>query len=147
MAFQLLIWLKMELRILDNKALGDRIADFLVDGGGGGTLNAGILRNNKYVFDVSRHLFEVLNSGENPTFALVPTTRTTAAHRTILRGGKGLAERATGEIVEIVGLALARLVVGDVGVAADVDQAALLIEDRHRQVAAEAVGVVDVKQR
>lgn len=86
---------KMELRILNNKALGDRIADFLVDGGGGGTLNAGILRNNKYVFDVSRHLFEVLNSGENPTFALVPTTRTTAAHRTILRGGKGLAERAT----------------------------------------------------
>lgn len=86
---------RMELRKLDNKALGDRIADFQVDGGGGGALSRGILRDNKYVFDVTRHLFEVLNSRENPTLALVPTTRTTAPNRTILRGGSGLAERAT----------------------------------------------------
>jgi len=86
---------KMELRLLEGKSLGDRIIDFQTDGGGGGTLSRGILRNNKYVIDLTRHLFEVLNSKENPTLALVPTTRTTAANRTILRGGSGLSERAT----------------------------------------------------
>ncbi len=85
----------MELRALNGKTLGDRILDFQTDGGGGGSLSRGVLRNNKYVLDVRRHLFEVLNSGENPTLALVPRTRTTAANRTILRGGEGLMEKAT----------------------------------------------------
>jgi len=85
---------RMELRELDGRALGDRIADFQIDGGGGGSLSRGVLRDNKYVFNVTRHLFEVLNSQINNTLALVPTTRTTAPHRTILRGGAGLSEKA-----------------------------------------------------
>lgn len=86
---------RMELRSLEGRTLGDRITDFQIDGNGGGTLSRGVLRNNKYAFNITRHLFEVLNRKENPTLALVPTTRTTAPHRTILRGGSGLAERAT----------------------------------------------------
>lgn len=84
----------MELRLLNGKTLGDRISDFRTEGGGGGSLERGLLRNNKYVIDIRRHLFEVLNSGENPTLALIPRTRTTAANRTVLRGGEGLMERA-----------------------------------------------------
>lgn len=84
----------MEIRILDGKSLGDRIIDFQSESGGG-ALSRGVLRNNKYVMDLRRHLFEVLNSGENPTLALVPRTRTTAANRTVIRGGEGLMEKAT----------------------------------------------------
>lgn len=84
----------MELRLLDGRAIGNRISDFSTDGGGGGGLERGLLRNNKYVIDIRRHLFEVLNSGENPTLALIPRTRTTAANRTVLRGGEELMERA-----------------------------------------------------
>lgn len=85
----------MELRKLNGRALGDAIKDFQVSGGGGGTLSRGVLRDNKYVIDIRRHLFEVLNTGENPTLALIPRTRTTAANRTILRGGEGLMDKAT----------------------------------------------------
>ncbi len=84
----------LELRLLEGKSIGDRITDFRVEGGGGGNLTRGVLRNNKYTIDVRRHLFEVLNSGENPTLALVPRARTSAANRTILRGGEGLTEKA-----------------------------------------------------
>lgn len=87
---------RMEIRQLDGFTLGDRILDFSGDDGtGDGTLRRGVLRNNKYVFSLTRHLFAVLNSGENNTLAIIPATRTTAANRTILRGGSGLQERAT----------------------------------------------------
>lgn len=86
---------RMEIRRLNGTSLGDRIIDFQVDGGGDGNIRRTVLRNNRYSFDITRHLFEVLNSGENPTLALVPVIRTTAASRTILRGGSGLSERAT----------------------------------------------------
>ena len=58
-----------------------------------------------------------------------------------------LAKRATREVVEVVCLIDARLIVGDVGVTADVDQPPLLVKDGHREIAAETVGIVDVKQR
>ncbi len=87
---------RMEIRHLDGFSLGDRILDFSGDNGeGGGTLSRGVLRNNKYTFELTRHLFSVLNSGENNTLAIIPATRTTAANRTILRGGSGLQEKAT----------------------------------------------------
>lgn len=79
---------RMEIRLLDGNALGDRIFDYRADGGGDGNLRRGILRDNRYVFDVSRQLFSVLNSGINNSMAITPLTRTTAANRTILRGGK-----------------------------------------------------------
>lgn len=85
---------RMEIRLLDGNALGDRILDYQVDGGGDGNLRRGILRDNRYVFDVSRQLFSVLNSGENPAMVITPLTRTTAANRTILRGGKEPQQRA-----------------------------------------------------
>tara|TARA_R110002050_G_scaffold194708_2_gene329495 strand:+ start:713 stop:2059 length:1347 start_codon:yes stop_codon:yes gene_type:complete len=79
---------RMEVRLFNGHALGDRILDYQVDGGGDGNLRRGILRENRYVFDVSRQLFSVLNSGVNNSMAITPLTRTTAANRTILRGGK-----------------------------------------------------------
>ncbi len=85
----------MELRFLEGRSLNDRIIDFQDASDVNGALNRGVLRNNKYSFDISRHLFSVLNSGENNTLAIVPKTRTTAANRTILRGGSGSSERAT----------------------------------------------------
>ena len=85
----------MEIRFLEDKSLGDRILDFSEEDGGGGALRRGVLRNNKYVFNLSRHLFSVLNSGENNTLAIIPTNRSTAANRTILRGGSGIQNRAT----------------------------------------------------
>jgi hypothetical protein len=79
---------RMEIRLFNGHALGDRILDYQVDGGGDGNLRRGVLRDNRYVFDVSRQLFSVLNSGVNNSMAITPLTRTTAAHRTVLRGGK-----------------------------------------------------------
>ena len=59
--------------------------------------------------------------------------------------GVEFAERAPGEVVEVVALADTGLVVGDIGIAAHVEQRAGSVEDRKREVAAEAVGVVDVE--
>lgn len=77
----------MEIRGLDGKGLGSRSLDFQGNSGDG-NLRLGALRNNRYVFDLSRHLFNVLNSGENNTLAIVPVDRTTAAYRTAFQGGK-----------------------------------------------------------
>jgi hypothetical protein len=84
----------MEVRLFNGNALGDRILDYQVDGGGDGNLRRGVLRENRYIFDVSRQLFSVLNSGVNNSMAITPLTRTTAANRTILRGGKEPQEQA-----------------------------------------------------
>ena len=54
-------------------------------------------------------------------------------------------DRAPREIVEVVALAGGRLVVGDVRVATDVDQPAVLVEHRDREVAPDAGPVVDVE--
>jgi hypothetical protein len=85
---------RMEVRLFNGNALGDRILDYQVDGGGDGNLRRGVLRENRYIFDVSRQLFSVLNSGVNNSMAITPLTRTTAANRTILRGGKEPQEQA-----------------------------------------------------
>ena len=61
--------------------------------------------------------------------------------------GIELADGAATEILEVVPLAGPGLVGGDVGIPADVDEPAGRVEDRHRQVATEAVGVVDVEDR
>ena len=57
------------------------------------------------------------------------------------------AERSAGEIVGVGTLARARLIGGDVGVAADVEQPATGVVDRDRKVAADAVAVVEVEHR
>jgi len=77
----------LEIRILEGRHLGSRILDFQ-DNRGDGELRLGVLRANRYQFDLTRHLFNVLNSGENNTLAIVPVSRTTSASRTILRGGE-----------------------------------------------------------
>ena len=61
--------------------------------------------------------------------------------------GIELADGAATEILEVVPLAGPGLVGGDVRIPADIDEPAGRVEDRHRQVATEAVGVVDVEDR
>ena len=55
--------------------------------------------------------------------------------------------RAPREVVEVVALTHAGLIVGDVGVATDVDEPAAVVEHGEREIAAESVGVVDVEHR
>lgn len=85
---------RVEVRFLNGRALGDRILDFQGEANGGGVLSRTVFRDNQYEVNVTRALFEMLNRGENNTLALVPVSRTSAAHRTILRGGKAVQERA-----------------------------------------------------
>lgn len=85
---------RLELRLLEGKSLGSRIVDFSGQTGGDGQLQPSALRLNFYRFDITRHLFRTLNQGENPTLAAVPTSRTSAANRSVLRGGKSGSERA-----------------------------------------------------
>lgn len=77
---------RLEMLVLEGRGLGPRAVDFQEDGGDG-SLQFGTLRQNRYRFDLTRHLFSALNSGENPTLAVVPRRRTTTANRTILQGG------------------------------------------------------------
>ena len=76
--------------------------------------------------------------------------------RRVCRGGSGrqlhgpdvgveLADRAAGEIFEVASLAIPGLVGSDIGIPADIDQLAGRVVDRHRQVTADAVGIVDVE--
>lgn len=79
---------RLELRKMTARGPGDRILDFAQNNGGGGDLQAGRFRNNRYRFDLTRHLFEVTDKGKNPNLAVVPTAKTTVANRTVLRGGR-----------------------------------------------------------
>lgn len=84
---------RMEIRHLDGKGLGSITLD-AQDERLDGNLRLGVFRDNKYVFDLTRHIFQVLNTRNNSTLAVVPTTRTTGASRTILRGGSNVNEKA-----------------------------------------------------
>lgn len=85
---------RLEIRELDGKNIGNRALDFQGTSTNNGNLSLGQLRQNSYTFNLTRHLFEVLNTGENYTLAVVPVNRSTAASRTVLQGGNSAAERA-----------------------------------------------------
>ena len=77
----------MEIRTLSGNVAGDRIVDFR-DNGGDGDIQFGELRNHRYRFDITRHLFKVIDNAKNPNLAIVPVAKSTVANRSILRGGK-----------------------------------------------------------
>lgn len=79
----------MEIRKMTSKGPSGTIRDFFFDSRqtGDGSLRLGDLRNNRYIFEITEHIFEVINSGENPNLAIVPVSKGTTATRTILKGG------------------------------------------------------------
>lgn len=85
---------RMEIRDLEGKHLGARVLDFQGTSNTTGNLQLGQLRENSYTFDLTRHLFDVLNTGENNTLAVVPVNRSTAASRTVMQGGNTAHEKA-----------------------------------------------------
>lgn len=85
---------RLEIRALDGKNIGNRVLDFQGTSSNNGNLSLGQLRENSYTFNLTRHLFEVLNTGKNYTLAVVPVNRSTAASRTVLQGGNSANEKA-----------------------------------------------------
>lgn len=79
----------MEIRLMTSKGPSSTIRDFFFDNRqtGDGSLRLGDLRNNRYIFEITEHIFEVINSGNNPNLAIVPVSKGTTATRTILKGG------------------------------------------------------------
>lgn len=79
----------MEMRIMTSKGPEATIRDFNFDlrQTGDGALRLGEFRDNRYVFELTEHIFEVINDQENPNVAIVPVSKGTTANRTILKGG------------------------------------------------------------
>jgi len=88
---------RVEPREMDESgmSIGSRIRDFVSGSGlGNGTIRLGQLRNNKYIFDISRYVFSVVNGDERKDLMIIPTSFSTTANRTILRGGSDPVEPA-----------------------------------------------------
>ncbi len=78
----------LELRKMSGNAPGSLTDDFTFGtAGGDGRLRLGELRTNKYVFEVTQHLFDAINNGKSPNLAVVPLNKGTTANQTILKGG------------------------------------------------------------
>lgn len=80
---------KLEIREMTSSGPGTTVRDFDFDGNqtGDGGLRLGVLRNSRYLFEITEHVFEVINSGENPNLVILPVNKGTTANRTILKGG------------------------------------------------------------
>ena len=80
---------RMEIREMTSDGPGPTVRDFNFDTRqtGDGSLRLGEFRDNKYVFELTEHIFEVLNNHQNPNLAIVPVSKGTTANRTILKGG------------------------------------------------------------
>ncbi len=86
---------RVEPREEEESSIGDRILDFTSGGGlGNGTIRVGQLRDNRYIFDLSRYVFSVANGEERDNLIIVPTSFSTTANRTLLRGGSDPVEPA-----------------------------------------------------
>lgn len=79
----------MEIRFMTSEGPSNTIRDFIFDTrqSGDGTLRLGEFRDNKYIFEITEHIFEVINIDENPNLVIVPVSKGTTATRTILKGG------------------------------------------------------------
>lgn len=79
-------------KIEDNDAAGT-IIDFRAGvNTGDGALRLGDLRDNKYIFDLSRHVFDVANGASNLKLGIVPVNKGTTANQTVLQGSTSLSQ-------------------------------------------------------
>ncbi|MGB0177886.1 MAG: DUF4270 domain-containing protein, partial [Owenweeksia sp.] len=78
----------LELRKMTSNGPGLITDDFAFgQAGGDGKLRLGELRANKYIFEITQHLFDAINKGKSPNLAVVPLNKGTTANQTILKGG------------------------------------------------------------
>ena len=80
---------RLELRsISDVGGPGALVKDFRSDIlEGDGNYRSEPLRQGRYEFNLTRHVFEVANGGTNSDMMLLPTVKSTAANRVVLNGG------------------------------------------------------------
>ncbi len=78
----------LEIRELTSRGPGSAIRDFATSTGGGGFV-AEEVRDGYYRFNITKYVFEVVNSGKAMKLAVVPVSKSTVANRVILQGGYG----------------------------------------------------------
>lgn len=80
---------RLEMRIMTEEGPSATIRDFNFDTRqtGDGAIRFGTFRDNRFLFELTEHIFEVLNDNDNPNIAIVPVSKGTTANRTILKGG------------------------------------------------------------
>ena len=152
---------RVDQRFLGRKARADPVGHDPVDAGdrlepqervGGSTAKGGIELRRQPLVRRDRHVVTKLIGGVRGSrrqAGVAAATAGRAAGREVDRADEWIefANGALRQIVEVVALRRARLVIGDVRVAADVEQRARRVEHRDRQVAPEPVRVVDVEHR
>ncbi len=78
----------LEIREFTSRGPGSTIRDFAT-ATGGGTFVAEEIRDGYYRFNITKYVFEVVNTGVPKKLAVVPVAKSTAANRVILQGGYG----------------------------------------------------------
>ncbi len=81
----------LELREFTGSGPGATIKDFGAGslGSGDGVFRSEELREGYYSFNITRYVFDVVNSGQTKKLAVVPVSKSVAANRVILQGGYG----------------------------------------------------------
>ncbi len=79
---------RLEIRNFVEGTTTSTIKDFSIGNTftGDGAYRTGSLRSGFYRFDITKYVYEVVNGAETGKIALVPSIKSTAAHRTILQG-------------------------------------------------------------
>lgn len=78
---------QLEVRSFEDGILGSRLIDFTSTTGTNGAVEYGSFRNNKYTFNISRHIFDLTNGSDNIPLAIHPRSFATQAGKVILSGG------------------------------------------------------------
>ncbi len=78
----------LEIREMTSRGPGSTIRDFAT-GTGGGVFIAEEIKDGYYRFNITKYVFEVVNTGVPKKLAVVPVSKSTVANRVILQGGYG----------------------------------------------------------
>lgn len=79
---------RLEIREFTSRGPNTALRDFTT-GTGGGTFVAEEVRDGYYRFNITKYVFEVVNTGQSKKLAVVPVSKSTVADRVILQGGYG----------------------------------------------------------
>lgn len=79
----------LEIREFSSRGPASTIKDFATGTGGGGFV-AEEIRDGYYRFNITKYVFEVVNSGQTQKLAIVPVSKSVVADRVILQGGFGV---------------------------------------------------------
>lgn len=81
----------LEIREFTGRGPGASIRDFAAgnQGRGDGAFRSEEIKDGYYRFNITRYIFDVVNTGETKKLAVVPVSKSVAANRVILQGGYG----------------------------------------------------------